>query len=180
MIAPDLNNCLTAPKYLIINLFLGFVICAGAIILFYLLADAVTDKGPLIQIDDNVEAVLNSWATPRTTDLMLVLSLFGLQVLWAVVAAVAVYCAIRRQWNHLVIWLVAWLGAELLTQLLKLSFHRPRPVVAHPLITAAEFSFPSGHASVSLVMYGMLAFFILLAVPSAAIKSLVLVATVLL
>src|SRR5713226_10694829 len=159
MIAPDLDNRLTPRQYLIINLFLGLVICAGALILFYLLADAVTDKGALINLDDNVAAVLNSWATPRTTDLMLGISLFGLQILWAVVAAVAVYCGIKRQWNHLVMWLVAWLGAELLTQILKLSFHRPRPVVAHPLITAAEFSFPSGHASVSLVMYGMLAFF---------------------
>jgi undecaprenyl-diphosphatase len=96
------------------------------------------------------------------------------------VAAVAVYCAIKRQWNHLVMWLVAWLGAELLTQLLKLSFHRPRPVVAHPLITAAEFSFPSGHASVSLVVYGMLAFFILLGLRSTLLKALVIVVTVLL
>src|SRR5258708_9959479 len=115
MIAACLNNRLRPRQYLISKLFLGFVICSGAIVLFYLLADAVTDKGPLIQIDDNVESVLNSWATPGTTTLMLGISMFGLQILWAVVAAVAGYCAIRRQWNHLVIWFVALLCAQLLT-----------------------------------------------------------------
>ena len=179
MVTPDLKNKLTPRQYLIMNLFLGLVICVGALILFYLLANAVTNKGAVVQLDDNVAAVLNSWATPDMTRLMLGISLFGLQILWAVVAAVAVYCWIKRQWNHLAMWLIAWLGSELLTQILKLSFHRPRPVVPHPLITAAQFSFPSGHASVSLVVYGMLAFFILLAVRSAAIKTLVLVATIL-
>jgi undecaprenyl-diphosphatase len=114
------------------------------------------------------------------TNIMLGISLFGLQILWAVVTAVAVFCAIKRQWNHLAMWLIAWLGAELLTQALKLSFHRPRPVVPNPLLKAADFSFPSGHASVSLVVYGMLAFFILLQLRSQLLKALVIVVTVLL
>jgi undecaprenyl-diphosphatase len=48
-------------------------------------------------------------------------------------------------------------GAELLDQLLKLVFHRPRPVPFFGLATPDGYSFPSGHALVSCAFFGSLA-----------------------
>jgi len=39
----------------------------------------------------------------------------------------------------------------------------PRPYFEHPLVLEASYSFPSGHATMSLVSYGMLAYFCVLA-----------------
>jgi membrane-associated phospholipid phosphatase len=49
-------------------------------------------------------------------------------------------------------------GSALLNWLLKGLFQRPRPHFAHPLVVETSYSFPSGHAMESFVVYGMLAY----------------------
>ncbi len=62
----------------------------------------------------------------------------------------------KRRWNSIKIPAVA-LSSLLLMFLLKLIFHRERPIT--PLLKAAEgFSFPSGHALMSVTFYGLLIF----------------------
>ena len=60
----------------------------------------------------------------------------------------------KRRWNSIKIPAVA-LSSLLLMFLLKLIFHRERPLT--PLLQAARgFSFPSGHALMSVTFYGLL------------------------
>ncbi len=60
----------------------------------------------------------------------------------------------KRRWNSIKIPVVA-LSSLVLMFLLKLIFHRERPVT--PLLQAAKgFSFPSGHALMSVTFYGLL------------------------
>jgi membrane-associated phospholipid phosphatase len=49
-------------------------------------------------------------------------------------------------------------GSTLLNWLLKGFFQRPRPHFAHPLVIETSYSFPSGHAMESFVVYGMVAY----------------------
>src|SRR6185503_3049979 len=72
--------------------------------------------------------------------------------------------ALRRAWFATGIWIVAIGGGELLNFLLKLLFERSRPVFTNPIIVEQFFSFPSGHAMMSMIGYGMLAYFVLLRV----------------
>ena len=51
---------------------------------------------------------------------------------------------------------LASLGGAALDQLLKLFFHRMRPETAGEVINVQGYSFPSGHAMMSLCFYGML------------------------
>jgi undecaprenyl-diphosphatase len=69
----------------------------------------------------------------------------------------------RRWWLYLGTWLAAVGGSALLDQLLKGLFARPRPFFEHPVLVEASYSFPSGHAMESFVLYGMLAYFAVLA-----------------
>jgi undecaprenyl-diphosphatase len=57
----------------------------------------------------------------------------------------------REAWE----WMLAMAGSVLLNQLLKLYFHRPRPV--NTLLHTYGLSFPSGHAMLGLTFYGCLA-----------------------
>lgn len=64
-------------------------------------------------------------------------------------------------------WVVSVGGMGLLNKALKLVFERIRPVHDDGLVQAAGFSFPSGHSSVSVVAYGMLAYLAMRLLPRA-------------
>lgn len=56
---------------------------------------------------------------------------------------------------------IAVMGAGLLIQGIKLSFHRPRPALFTPLLHETGFSFPSGHSLIAIVVYGLLGAFLM-------------------
>src|SRR3712207_7752060 len=72
----------------------------------------------------------------------------------------------QRSWLTLAAWLVGVLGGEILNLLLKDLFARPRPSFEHPLVVESSYSFPSGQAMESLIVYGMLAYFAVLTLRS--------------
>ena len=72
---------------------------------------------------------------------------------------------VRRHTMLALGWVVACAGAGLLNQALKRVFERVRPVHEHGFAQADGFSFPSGHTSGSLVVYGMLAYLCLRLLP---------------
>jgi len=75
---------------------------------------------------------------------------------------VAVVLLVQRNWLTLAAWSVVVLGGEVLNLLLKDLFARPRPSFEHPLVVDTSYSFPSGQAMESVVVYGMLAYFVVL------------------
>jgi membrane-associated phospholipid phosphatase len=65
----------------------------------------------------------------------------------------------RKGWiAELQLLVLAGVGAEIITVGLKHGFQRDRPFFSDPLATESSYSFPSGHASVSLAVYGTLGF----------------------
>jgi membrane-associated phospholipid phosphatase len=62
----------------------------------------------------------------------------------------------KRMWTAQILVLTC-LGAGILNQGLKLVFVKPRPQLWTPLIVENTFSYPSGHALGSAVLYGFLA-----------------------
>ena len=64
----------------------------------------------------------------------------------------------RKHWLILFIWVITIGGGQVLNTILKQFFARPRPTFANPLVVAQYYSFPSGHAMMSSIAYGMLAY----------------------
>lgn len=85
--------------------------------------------------------------------------------LLAIVVGVALALLLRRRWLELAAWLVATAGNGMLNRALKLSFERARPLFEHGLVIEPSYSFPSGHASGSLAVYGMLTWLLLHRLP---------------
>jgi undecaprenyl-diphosphatase len=85
---------------------------------------------------------------------------------------VACVLAIRRQGLFLEGWVIAFLGGALLNGALKHLIRRPRP--AHSAILSSQsWSFPSGHAMVSLIGYGMLAYVLVVLGPPSVRRAIV-------
>lgn len=113
------------------------------------------------QVDERFADWLHAHATPAlTTFFESVTRLGNLPTLIVVVAVAAVVLWRQRRIADLQLLLLASIGAEVITVGLKLGFQRERPLFADPLASESTFSFPSGHASVSLAVYGTLGFIV--------------------
>ena len=66
---------------------------------------------------------------------------------------------VRRKERLLVwIWISGLVGNSLIIVGLKQTFQRQRPVFEAPLLVESNFSFPSGHAMTSILLYGLLGY----------------------
>lgn len=62
----------------------------------------------------------------------------------------------------LTLWVAGLVGNSIIVQVLKQYYERPRPDFTTPFLTESNFSFPSGHAAASVLMYGLLAYLLLI------------------
>lgn len=121
--------------------------------LFSGLAEDVITGDAVIGLDTRVNALLASVRTPLFNNLFYAITSFGY---WPVIvsgaAALAFGLWYRRQGALILPLAIALVSCELLTFLGKLAFHRARPEGGE--LAPAGFSFPSGHASISIAFYG--------------------------
>jgi membrane-associated phospholipid phosphatase len=138
-------------------------------------------SGELGTADGAVVGWLHRHATDFATALLTAVTRLGdAQVLLVVTLIAAVALLLRRSVAHAALMGAALAGGEALNGALKAAFERPRPTFSDPLATAAGFSFPSGHAMISLTVYGALAFVIAASVRSRRAQLLVLISAALL
>jgi undecaprenyl-diphosphatase len=172
---------LTPGQYLGLHLTLGLAFAAGFLWLFGGLAEDVLTNDPLVRYDRAIAAHLHSLVTPPLTTFFLIVTAFGsIEAVALIGVVVAAILAWRRRWLYLGTWLAAVGGGVVLNQLLKGLFARPRPFFEHPLLVETSYSFPSGHAMESLVVYGMLAYFAVLALKTWRARTAVVFGTALL
>ncbi|MCX7072111.1 MAG: phosphatase PAP2 family protein [Gammaproteobacteria bacterium] len=129
-------------------------IALGATALFAVLA---TMPPMIVGWDLQLAEGLHAQASPGLLDAAFAITQFGnFRTLLALAIAVALLLALRRQWSDLGLWLVVTAGTGLLNRALKLGFERVRPLHDHGLVIEPAYSFPSGHASGALAVYGLL------------------------
>lgn len=136
------------------------VVLLVALVVFGALADELAEWQPFVSLDQHVDEELNERATPWVTTAMEAISLLGsTQALALVTVAAAAALALSRRISAAAVVVLAFAGAELLDALLKVEFARPRPSFAHPTVPQAHgYSFPSGHATGSMAVYGALVY----------------------
>jgi membrane-associated phospholipid phosphatase len=135
----------------------GLVVLTASAWVFGAVADEVVEGDT--HIDTRLANWLHDHASPGWTEFFERVTWLGnVPVLVAVTAVAAAVLAWKRQRMELVLLLLAVVGTEILTVGLKAGFHRRRPFFPDPLATESSYSFPSGHASVSLAVYGTIGF----------------------
>jgi len=138
----------------------GAAVLIVAALLFGVLADELGDGDAVERFDIALAATLRAGLDDRVLHAMSWLTLLGNgPVVTAMVAVVAAALLAARQWRLAIVWSVALAGnGMLLTPALKRIFERARPLRDHAYAVVDGYSFPSGHASGSMVFFGMLAF----------------------
>ncbi len=164
---PRATNTLSPGVYLVIRLAAGFGVLVGGAALFAEIAEELGDGQRAGQLDqlfsDAVREHTAGWAVQAFAAITQLGNTATLSLVCVVVAAVLLLLRGRR-WLALA-WVLAIGGNALLNTTLKAVFARTRPLHEGGLVQAEGWSFPSGHSSGSVVLYGMLAYVLLRSLP---------------
>lgn len=142
----------------------GLAALAGLLVgsawLFFGILEDVVNGDPLVRADTAIyNALQDLRTTPGDAVMIAITELGDTFVVVAVTAVVFLWLAWKRAWRTAAFWLLAIAGASALNTTIKVALHRPRPGELFYSGWSA-FSFPSGHSTVNIVLYGFLAFLI--------------------
>lgn len=109
--------------------------------------------------DETVLLWINQFANPALNQVMLTITRLG-DPAFVIPLTVAVFFWLWWRWRRRIATLFAinCLGGAVLSTGMKLFFGKPRPALWPQLITETTYSFPSGHALGSMVLYGFLGY----------------------
>jgi len=124
----------------------GFIL---AVILHYFMGEA----------DQQIEAWIFSGTTRISYSIFDKITMLGETILLLPICmGLMVWWASRKEWNKTAGILLTVICGGLLALFLKLLFHSPRPDINTGWIKEIDFGFPSGHAVMSLLFWGFLAY----------------------
>lgn len=151
----------TTPKWFLVS---AAVLVLGGTWLFFGMLEDVISGDPLVVVDAMVHDAIQSLRTPVVDRFMVGLTELGdVQVVIPVILVALGWFIAHRLWRTAIYWLAAVGVAEALVKVIKLTLHRHRPGALYAGIE--QFSFPSGHATLSVVVYGFLAFLLAAGAP---------------
>ncbi len=139
----------------------GLFVWLLSLFTFYWLFYGV-ETNALIPFDNKIINQFYLSRSPLLTNLMIVISALGreIPIIFGALFTFALFFIIKHQKEALIFAFITGL-APLMSTILKLIFHRPRPpLYLHTQFTNLDFSFPSGHAFGSLVFYFTLSYFV--------------------
>lgn len=138
----------------------ALVLIAAALTLFLNLAWETLFKHEMDLFDNVGILLIRHFSTPDLDRIMIIISSLGYAYFYtAFMAVLLLLFSLFRKWNEALMLLLCLTGGALLEFLLKHLFVRARPDMSR-VVYEAGYSFPSGHAMVSLCFYGMLAYLI--------------------
>ncbi|PVB62252.1 bifunctional DedA family/phosphatase PAP2 family protein [Labrenzia sp. 011] len=123
---------------------------------FFWVVGEVAPGEPMVRADLAIMNLFDSLRTPLGDRIMVFLTTLGDGiVVTAVTVAVAAYLFLRKAWRRGTGFVIAMAGTALFVPLFKLLLHRSRPIELYA--GADAYSFPSGHATLNTVLYGICA-----------------------
>jgi membrane-associated phospholipid phosphatase len=149
-----------------VQVLVSMAVAVTACIGFVEIADEMAADEDLGQFDSALSAALGRHASDAQLQFFATLTDLGdRSFLIALAGGIAVLLLFRRRWFMAAAWVVATAGGGFLTTALKALFERSRPEWAHGFASADGWSFPSGHASGASIVYGLLAYLVVIHLP---------------
>ncbi len=146
--------------------FSGLPLTLSGLAFLYVLAlfggivEDLLSRDPIVAVDHSLAQVIATLRTAGVVQVFIRITELGTwQVLVSfTLATAAVLWLTRRLWLMTGL-LTSVFGSMLFTTLGKLAFHRPRP--AEAVLVEHSYSFPSGHATISVAFYGFLGYLLI-------------------
>ena len=136
---------------------MGMLVAVLAVVFFAWKAEEVFE-GDSIKTDEAVRAFIHTYATVGLTQAMQFFAFLGSTLFLSLSSLLIILVLITRQKvRSALILVIVMTGAVILNNVLKISFSRARPLPYFDTPLPASFSFPSGHALLSVCFYGSLA-----------------------
>lgn len=141
------------------NLLVAGVLAIGGTWLLLGVMEDVISEDPLVAVDIKIHAALQLLRFPLLDSLMVAASELGdAAITVPVILVVLAWLVWQRRLRSAAYWISAVLFAQLFVVTLKFFMRRARPSSMYEGLQG--FSFPSNHATLSVVTYGFLAFFV--------------------
>lgn len=122
------------------------------------LADEVLEQEAFV-FDETILLWIHQFASPTLDRVMLTVTRLGNPATVVPLACIGVSWHLwRRHWSIATVFAINCMGGVVLSSGLKLLFGKPRPDLWPQIITETTYSFPSGHALGSMVLYGFWAY----------------------
>jgi undecaprenyl-diphosphatase len=138
------------------------------VLVFVLLADALTPGSPLIRFDQAITDALRANLAPRALQGFAALTHLADTTTLSVLCVLGTLVLVTwRQRALALAWVLAVAGNGILNESLKSLIGRARPLAPEGTLLVTGLSFPSGHSSGAVVAYGMLAYLALRLLPKA-------------
>jgi undecaprenyl-diphosphatase len=152
-----------ALPYIITPVALGAGLSAGALALFFNLADDIREQDGVWRFDHDGLRLALALRTPRRTALMRAVSVLARPDLMTGIGIVSLVVSWRIPAHRSkgVLLAVALAGGGGIIGGIKHRYARERPALIEALAKEGTFSFPSGHAFISLTFYGILTYWAL-------------------
>lgn len=152
----DFIKCrFNAGKWYELNLTIGIVLFVLTLFSFNEIVEDLIKKETLFYLDFKIQQVIEGIVSPRITRVMVsITNLVGVYLTVIITGIVTLYLIIKKCWWKLFVLFLSAGGGYTVMILLKLLFHKPRPMLQ--LIVSHGYSFPSGHAFSAIIVYGFL------------------------
>ena len=158
---PFFVRTMTVMRYLGLHAVIAFVIAVAAISSFFELADDIGVDESLATFDADLANALSEHLSNDFLHVFSYITVLGdRDVLTVLATLVTVALLLLKRWVLAIAWAAATAAGGLLNLMLKGIFERARPIHEHGIVAETSFSFPSGHASGSMLIYGLLGYLI--------------------
>lgn len=139
---------------------LWLIICLLVLVGIAHLSEDVLEQ-EAFAFDERILLWIHQFANPILDRLMVIITHLGNPGVLVPLACIGIgWFCFRQKWTIAFFFAATCLGSAILTAALKLAFGKQRPQLWPQLITETTYSYPSGHALGSMVLYGLIAYLV--------------------
>ncbi len=136
----------------------GLLLAAFALWVFAQIAEEVLEAESYA-FDTKILLTIRGWRSPLLDIAMLGITTIGDPLVLLIICSIlGIWLSRRNQRSETTTLAIAAVGAIGLNVLLKQLFSRDRPALWERVVDVGQYSFPSGHAMVSMVIYGFIGY----------------------
>lgn len=162
-----MTHTMTAARYLGVYALIAFTASLTLVAVFFALADEIGIDEDFARFDSLLAQALATHLSREFLQVIAMITHLGdMNFLTAVVIVVMIVLLVRRERLLAAAWVIATGCGALMNNLLKALFERARPVHEHGLVLVEGWSFPSGHASGAMLIYGLLTYLVVRHIPA--------------